>query len=102
MKKILLAVMLLVASSANGQTKRYQLVESGKNETGGINYKMVRIAEAHDSTTTITFTDLQGVTSPVYVTKNGKYYIAKVSKKSGRYYRRYIKELNADTPKKDD
>lgn len=43
-----------------------------------------------DSTTTFTFTDPTGRTWPVYVGSKGAHYVARVSKKSGKYYRQYL------------
>jgi hypothetical protein len=44
-----------------------------------------------DSLTTFTFTDGSGKTEPVYIGGKGSYYVARTSKKSGNYYRKYLK-----------
>lgn len=41
--------------------------------------------------TTYTYVDSDGNKYPVMKSKNGKYYVEKVSKKSGKKYRKYIK-----------
>ena len=50
----------------------------------------------HDSTTTYT-AKIEGrgahaIEEPVYIGKKGGYYVARISKKSGRYYRKYLKK----------
>ena len=44
-----------------------------------------------DSLTTFTYTDGNGKTEPVYIGGKGSYYVARTSKKSGNYYRKYLK-----------
>lgn len=45
-----------------------------------------------DSVTSITYTDAAGKIWPVFVGAKGSHYVARVSKKSGKYYRQYLKE----------
>ena len=45
-----------------------------------------------DSATVYTFTDPTGKVWPVYVGSKGAHYVARVSKKSGKYYRQYLSE----------
>lgn len=49
------------------------------------------ITAVHDSTTTYTYTSAKGKVEPVFVGKKGAYYVARVSKKSGKFYRKYLK-----------
>jgi len=44
-----------------------------------------------DSLTTFTFTDGSGKVEPVYQGAKGAYYVARISKKSGKFYRKYLK-----------
>ncbi len=50
-----------------------------------------RVQAAHDSTTTYTYTDGKGKVEPVFVGKKGGYYLVRISKKSGKFYRKYLK-----------
>ena len=50
-----------------------------------------RVQAAHDSTTTYTYTSAKGKVEPVFVGKKGGYYLARISKKSGKFYRKYLK-----------
>jgi hypothetical protein len=44
-----------------------------------------------DSLTTYTYTDGSGKVEPVYQGSKGSYYVARISKKSGKFYRKYLK-----------
>ena len=50
-----------------------------------------RVQAAHDSTTTYTYTDAKGKVEPVFTGRKGGYYLARISKKSGKFYRKYLK-----------
>lgn len=58
------------------------------------NYSATPKAETakRDSATVFTFTDPTGKVWPVYVGSKGAHYVARVSKKSGKYYRQYLSE----------
>lgn len=58
------------------------------------NYTAAPKAEAakRDSITKLTFTDAQGKLWPVYIGGKGSHYVCRVSKKSGKFYRQYLKE----------
>ena len=60
------------------------------------NFKSIAKDRAHiahtDSLTTYTFTDAKGIVWPVYVGGKGSFYIGRISAKSGKYYRQYLKE----------
>jgi hypothetical protein len=45
-----------------------------------------------DSTTTKTYTDSKGKTYPVYIGAKGSFYVGRISSKTGKYYRQYLKE----------
>lgn len=44
-----------------------------------------------DSITGLTYTDAAGKIWPVYIGAKGSHYVCRVSKKSGKYYRQYLK-----------
>ena len=44
-----------------------------------------------DSITGLSYTDAQGKVYPVYVGGKGSHYVCRVSKKSGKFYRQYLK-----------
>ena len=50
-----------------------------------------RVAANHDSTTTLTYTDAKGIVEAVFKGKKGGYYVGRTSKKSGKFYRKYLK-----------
>lgn len=58
------------------------------------NYSATPKAETakRDSATVFTFTDPTGKVWPVYIGIKGAHYVARVSKKSGKYYRQYLSE----------
>jgi len=45
-----------------------------------------------DSTTGKTYTDSKGKQFPVYVGSKGSFYVGRISGKTGKYYRQYLKE----------
>lgn len=51
-----------------------------------------KVEAVHDSTTTFTYTDAKGNIEPVFKGKKGSYYVARISKKSGKFYRKYLKQ----------
>lgn len=46
------------------------------------------------SATNEKFVDSKGAVYPVYKTKNGKYFVLRTSKKTGKQYREYLRLLN--------
>jgi len=44
-----------------------------------------------DSVTGLSYTDAQGKIFPVYKGAKGSHYVCRVSKKSGKFYRQYLK-----------
>ncbi len=79
MKKLILAVLLLIAAPAAGQTV--------KQDTNG-NYVSVKRAETVTKTGN-TFTDSKGVVYDVYKSAKGKLFYYRTSK-SGNVYKCYI------------
>lgn len=86
MKQLFLLFALLVLG-----TLAYAQSNVKRDEKG--NYFAVQTQrELKDSTTVFTFTDRSGAIYPVYQNTKGRHYIGKVSKKTGKYYRVYLKE----------
>ena len=78
---ILTAIALSLEVSAQSVTR---------DESGNFIAK-ARVQAAHDSTTTFTYTDAKGNVEPVFKGRKGGYYLARISKKSGKFYRKYMK-----------
>lgn len=60
-----------------------------KNYKGEIVYEEVKDV---DKATSYTYTDKDGKSYSVYITKKGKYYINKISKKTNKPYKYYLPE----------
>jgi hypothetical protein len=78
------ATIALSVATADGQTVT--------RDAAG-NYTAAPKAETakRDSVTGLTYTDAAGVQWPVYVGAKGSHYVCRVSKKSGKFYRQYLK-----------
>ena len=91
MKKLILAVTLMLATSftlilfAQDSTKAEPKY---KMEDGIISPKTTQTVFT-DSLTTYQYQEKDALV-PVYKTAKGKYYISKISKKTGNYYRIYL------------
>ena len=91
MKKLILAVTLMLATSstsiffAQDSTKAEPKY---KMENGIISPKTTQTVFT-DSLTTYQYQEKDALV-PVYKTAKGKYYISKISKKTGNYYRKYL------------
>jgi hypothetical protein len=83
MKKVTLILSLFLASSVAFSQPR--LV---KNNNG--DYVMQKAVKTEDSLTGKKVISADGNEYPIYVSKNGKYYIKKVSK-TGNEYKQYLK-----------
>ncbi len=84
MKNYILIVMAIVLSlEVNAQSVT-------RDESGNFIAK-ARVEAAHDSTTTFTYTDAKGNVEPVFKGRRGGYYLVRTSKKSGKFYRKYLK-----------
>lgn len=82
MKKLLILLMLSVSVLSYAQEYKREgntfiVVKSTKNKSSS-------------KETKFTIKDTDGKTYKVYISKNGKTYINKISKKSGKIYRKYI------------
>lgn len=91
MKKLILAVTLMLATSftlilfAQDSTK----TEPKYKMENGIIYPKTTQTVFTDSLTTYQYQEKDALV-PVYKTAKGKYYISKISKKTGNYYRKYL------------
>jgi hypothetical protein len=83
MKKlfILLALFTMICSTMCGQAVR-----------SGNNFTQQSVAKV-DSTTSYTYTDSKKKVYPIYISRKGKPYIIKVSGKTGKPYRFYLKDV---------
>lgn len=79
MKKILLIAAILLGSFI----AKSEIVQEGNN------FIEVR-QEKNDEPTVYTYTDKNGKVYPIYKSSRGKYYIKKISKKTGREYKYYL------------
>ncbi len=66
-----------------------------KKDTNGI-YKSISRPDTIKSykATNEYFIDSKGIKYPVYKTKEGKYFVLRTSKKTGKQYREYLKLMN--------
>lgn len=81
-KSILLAVMLIF--SINAFSQNVIIDKRG-------NYITTSKTSVPETNTGKTYTDSKGNVYPVFVTKKGKLYVIKVSKKTNKEYRYYLK-----------
>lgn len=101
MKRLLFLIVMLICSSTGVVTNAQQtIILDGKtfvvqNPAG----------TPKDSKTEYVFKDAKGVSYPIYISKGGKAYIIKISKKTGKEYKCYIpdigKRINPDAYKDD-
>lgn len=88
MKKTILTFAITLGCTALTLCQNVQRTENG-------NFIATPKARAlTDSTTTFTFTDSKGAVHPVYKGTKGGFYIGRISKKTGKYYRQYLKTEN--------
>jgi len=92
MKKITLLAILLISTSAFGQTKPKTTPKVIRDSTGNFISVSAPTAKKADSTTVYKYTNSKGVTWPVYKSAKGRYYCWKVSKNTGKGYRYYLPE----------
>ena len=79
---ILIAVAIVLSLEVSAQVSR---------DVDGNFVAASRVIANHDSTTTYTYTSAKGVVEAVFQGKKGGYYVARISKKSGKFYRKYLK-----------
>lgn len=83
MKKLLILLMLSVSVLSYAQ-------EYKREGNTFIVVKSTKKSKSSSKETKFTIKDTDGKTYKVYISKNGKTYINKVSKKSGKIHRKYI------------
>lgn len=88
MKKIFI-IFSICAASLSAHSQNARIDASG-------NYVAVHKQDTTGTGTPThkTFTDTKGNTFPVFVTKNGKLYYMRVSSKTGKQYKQYLKLEN--------
>jgi hypothetical protein len=86
MKKLLYTAAIiagaLFTTNAAAQVKR--------DAHGNFYTQKKQAAPKQDAPTGYTFTTSKGETFPVYVSENGKYYVIRISKKTGEPYKQYL------------
>lgn len=83
---VAITLMFILALSAHGQN----VVQHGKTFVEQVDStKTVKAAKK----TEYVYIDKDGVSYPVYLTSNGKAFIIKTSKRTGKAYRKYIPEI---------
>lgn len=90
MKAIILAALMLlsVGAAAQNETKKFQV--NGNVITNVKSDKAKRESKPAEKTTYV-YKDSQGKTYPVYKSANGKLFVNKISAKTGKPYKMYIK-----------
>ena len=83
MKKLILTLAIIGAITASQ-------AQTIKRDQNGNFHAIKTQTVKQDSTTAHTYTDGKGTKHKVYKSKNGKYYIARISK-NGNFYRQYLK-----------
>lgn len=90
---IVIITMLLLGFAAQAQTTATKKPSKPNVEmTDDGNFKATPRTTAMSTATKTdkTYTDRDGQVFPVYVSKNGKYFVVKTSKKSGKKYNYYL------------
>lgn len=85
MKKLVLIIGLLATATLTSAQNSIQ-----RDSTG--NWIQTNTVQEHDSLTRYTAKLKGKQEEPVYIGKRGGYYVARISKKSGKYYRKYLKD----------
>lgn len=92
MKKLLLlaAIALISVMTAVGQESHTKVERQGN--------QFIEAATSQPAQATqFTYTTKDGVEHPIYIMQNGRCYINKVSKKSGKTYKKYLDEDTCKT-----
>lgn len=83
MKKLIFSIAVILTASVS------TFAQNVVRDANG-NFLPVQKAKTEAQQTQYTFTTKQGEIFPVYVSENGKYYVIRVSKKTGKEYRYYL------------
>lgn len=65
-----------------------------------VEVKSDKVSLKNDSLTAMTYKAKDGKEYPIYLSKNGKAFIVRVSKKSGREYKQYLPQVTEQLNKK--
>lgn len=84
MKKIIIALAMLLSM---GVCNAQDIIRSGNTFSSASAPK----TKSPETKTKFTWKDSKGVEYPIYVSKTGSCYIKKVSKKTGKEYKQYLK-----------
>lgn len=87
MKRFIICIIMMLSISLTIQAQSVQ--RQGNTFTQVSNKK----SEAKETKTQYTYKDSKGNVYPVYLSTSGKAFIKKVSKKTGKEYKKYIPEI---------
>lgn len=86
MKNILIILFISFTATCYAQ----KIVKPNVEITANGNFKAIKTESQNFTKTSKTYTDSKGVEYPVFVTTKGKYFVLKISKKTGNEYRYYL------------
>ena len=85
MKRIILSIMFALSTLT--------ICAQGTYTRTGNNFTQVTVQKQSEATKTrLTYTTTKGEVFPIYLSKNGRAYIIRVSKKTGKEYKQYLGE----------
>jgi len=88
-RQILICLLIILTAVIHSQTAKSQ---SMRIDSSG-NYVMVHKAKSEDKPTGKTLTLQDGQKLPIMISKNGKLYVIRTSKKTNRPYKQYLTAL---------
>ena len=88
-------LMVMVALVFMGATFVYSQGEIKREGTTFVQVKSDKVTLKNDTKTQYTYKASDGKVYPIYLSKNGKAFIVRVSKKTGREYKQYLPEVTA-------
>ena len=83
MKHLILAVLILISTNCFSQN----------NVKLEGNIFVEQTIKSTDTKTNLSYKDKKGTVYPIYLSKRGKAYIIRVSKKTGKEYKQYLPEV---------
>ena len=89
MKKLFLIIFVVLSLNAMAQNKTDNKINAVQTKDG--NFKAVAKTKQQPVLTGQTYTDANGIKYPVYKSSNNKLFIVRISKKTGKKYRYYLK-----------
>jgi hypothetical protein len=91
MKKLLMGTLVFLALKSNAQFSQAAKVDASGNYTAVAGTRDTALNLTNDKLTGKTFTTSKGENFPVYISKNGKLFVVRVGKESGKRYKQYLK-----------